>query len=133
MTIEAELADGTILEFPDDTPQGVIQAAVKRQVLGGKDSVVGAGGTPLEQLDRLNGALPPETVVPVADNRPFLSKYVTGPIRNAAETAIEPALAMAFGLGSTIAGNVAGVGKEIMTGDFGKGTAQRAFEFEFVL
>lgn len=34
MAIEAELADGTVLEFPDGTPQGVIQAAVKRMVLG---------------------------------------------------------------------------------------------------
>lgn len=34
MAIEAELADGTVLEFPDGTPQGVIQATVKRMVLG---------------------------------------------------------------------------------------------------
>lgn len=31
---EAELADGTILEFPDETPDAVIQAAVKKLVSG---------------------------------------------------------------------------------------------------
>jgi hypothetical protein len=32
MTIEAELADGRILEFPDGTDQGVIQATVQRMI-----------------------------------------------------------------------------------------------------
>lgn len=32
MTIRAELADGRVLEFPDDTPQDVIQATVRRMV-----------------------------------------------------------------------------------------------------
>lgn len=32
MTIQAKLADGTVLEFPDGTDQAVIQATVKRQI-----------------------------------------------------------------------------------------------------
>ena len=32
MTIEAELADGTVLEFPDGTPDTVVQATVKRML-----------------------------------------------------------------------------------------------------
>jgi hypothetical protein len=38
MTIEAELADGTVLEFPDGTPDGVIKAAVKRTIAGSASS-----------------------------------------------------------------------------------------------
>ena len=113
--------EGRNIVVPDDATDDEVA-----QILDASSPLpVGAGGTPLEQLDKLNGALPPETGVPVADNRPFLSKYVTGPIRNAAETVIEPALAMASGLGSAIAGTAAGVGKEVITGDFGKGTAER--------
>ena len=33
MTKEAQLPDGTILEFPDDAPDSVIDAAVKRHIL----------------------------------------------------------------------------------------------------
>jgi hypothetical protein len=32
MTIRAELADGRVLEFPDGTDPGVIQATVKRMI-----------------------------------------------------------------------------------------------------
>jgi len=35
MTIEAELADGRVLEFPDGTSPTIIQGVVKRLVSGG--------------------------------------------------------------------------------------------------
>lgn len=41
MTIEAELPDGTILEFPDDTPDDVIQGVVRQQ-LGAAQQAPGA-------------------------------------------------------------------------------------------
>ena len=34
--IEAELADGTVLEFPDDTPEDVVKATVKRMIAQGQ-------------------------------------------------------------------------------------------------
>ncbi len=60
-----------------------------------------------------------------ADNRSLLNKHLLDPLRNAGETVMEIPLALGTGLGSMLAGNVAGVGKEILTGDFGKGTAAR--------
>lgn len=39
--IEAELADGTILEFPDETPPEVMQRAVKKFIADGRRAVLG--------------------------------------------------------------------------------------------
>lgn len=39
MSIEAELADGTVLEFPEGTPNAVVQAAVKKHMMGNAPSL----------------------------------------------------------------------------------------------
>ena len=57
MTIQAQLADGRILEFPDGTDPAVIQATVKRIVQGDKQPQVGANVNPdphLAELDAIS-------------------------------------------------------------------------------
>jgi hypothetical protein len=46
MAIEAELADGRILEFPDGTDPLVIQATIKRMIAGGKAAQPQSGFVP---------------------------------------------------------------------------------------
>lgn len=62
------------------------------------DSPVGAGDTPSTML---------------------------GGIRGAAESILEPAVAIGTGLIGSTVGNIAGMGREMLTGDFGKGTAEK--------
>ena len=101
MTIEAELADGTILEFPDGTPQGVIQATVKRVVLGAESTV------------------PTAPTVQNAD-KPWASGFE---IANLAGGVIEPITKMATGFVAKpvgeIAGMVSGLGDVISGGRLG--------------
>jgi hypothetical protein len=87
MTIEAELADGTILEFPDGTPQGVIQAAVKRMVLGADSA-----------------ALPAQTLQ--KEDKPWASGLE---IANIAGGVLEPITKMATGFVAKPVGEIAGM------------------------
>ena len=86
MAIEAELADGRILEFPDGTDPAVIQSAVKRvmgigaattaapAVAPAPASTFGFGDTPATDITRAAdaklaaAAAPIPTAAPVADN-----------------------------------------------------------------
>ena len=85
MAIEAELADGTILEFPDGTPDGVIQAAVKRTVLGTAEYQQPAA---------------------VKEDKPWASGF---DIANFAGGVIEPMTKMATGFVAKPVGEVAGM------------------------
>lgn len=55
MAIEAELADGRILEFPDGTDPAVIQSTVKRMIAGGSAPAPAATPTASEPTDTSTG------------------------------------------------------------------------------
>lgn len=55
----------------------------------------------------------------------FTQRNIITPLRNAAETAIEVPLSLGANVGLGLVGNVAGAGKELLTGDFGHGTAEK--------
>lgn len=57
--------------------------------------------------------------------KPAESKFSLGSQRSAWEGILEPALTMATGMIAEPIGNIIGAGKEILTGDFGKGTAEK--------
>lgn len=122
MSVTAELHDGRVLEFPDGTDPSVVQRTVKR-VLGVQDGAFGkqtgslVDKIPLEQPEResTQQAIAKSTQPPLY-NSELVS--MTRPIW-------EPAAAIASGMAGQLAGTVAGVGKEIFTGDFGKGTAEK--------
>jgi hypothetical protein len=59
------------------------------------------------------------------DASKLFRKYVTTPLRESAESVIEPLITLGTGLGSMAIGTGLGVGKEIINGDFGKGTAEK--------
>lgn len=126
MTVTAELHDGRVLEFPDGTDPSVIQQTVKK--------VLGVQQTPAQTFAKPTGGLvdqipieqaPQEQVQQPTEPTGILQKYITGPLRNAAETVIEPAAAIASGLVAAPVAGIAGAGKELLTGDFGKGTGER--------
>lgn len=65
MTVEAELADGTILEFPDGTPQTVVDATVRKHLFNakpsvGKDIAKSMGSAPFKAASNIVGL--PSTV-----------------------------------------------------------------------
>ena len=91
MAIEAELADGTVLEFPDGTPQGVIQATVKRMVLGAP------------------------SVQPKPQERSLFGK-VTGALRESAESILEPAATLVTGAAAMPIAGFAGMAGDIYAG-----------------
>jgi hypothetical protein len=74
MTIRAELADGTILEFPDGTDQAVIQSVVKRQ---------------MQQQ-----AISPDILAQAQQKNPSL---IPAPEGGVAEQVLEPAAALVTG------------------------------------
>lgn len=90
MAIEAELADGTVLEFPDGTPQGVIQATVKRMVLGAP------------------------SVQPKSERSLF--GKVTGALRESAESILEPAATLVTGAAAMPIAGFAGMAGDIYSG-----------------
>lgn len=91
MAIEAELADGTVLEFPDGTPQGVIQATVKRMVLGAP------------------------SVQPKPQERNLFGK-LTGALRDSAESILEPASTLVTGAAAMPIAGFAGMAGDIYSG-----------------
>lgn len=126
MTVTAELHDGRVLEFPDGTDPSVIQQTVKK--------VLGVQQTPAQTFAKPTGSLVDQIPIEQASQEQvqqpieptgILQKYITGPLRNAAETVIEPAAAIASGLVAAPVAGIAGAGRELLTGDFGKGTGER--------
>ena len=63
MTIEAELFDGTILEFPDGTDPSVIQRTVKTQTAARRSAPTGPVQTP--SLEEQIATMPKNDVVPI--------------------------------------------------------------------
>lgn len=53
MTREAQLPDGTILEFPDNTPDAVMDKVVKSHIGGSKPYANDLGGTVMGAADAL--------------------------------------------------------------------------------
>ena len=119
--IEAELADGTVLEFPDDTPEDVVKATVKRMIAQGQQNAFSSGGETMQREQ-----IPPD--VPISDGR---GVDFTGPDAQpsdftAAETAQgfgETALSIATGatggtLG-TVGGTIEGLVDAIRSGKIG--------------
>jgi hypothetical protein len=60
-----------------------------------------------------------------AATKPSFGEQIFVPYRNLANVATEVPLAIGTGAIGTLLGNVAGFGREVLTGDFGKGTAER--------
>ena len=89
MTIEAELADGSVLEFPDGTSPQVIQATVKKMI------APQTGATPA-------------TPAPVA--APAAAPKSSGTLTNIVGGAIEPLLQMGTGMIAKPVSDVAGIG-----------------------
>jgi hypothetical protein len=67
----------------------------------------------------------PEQAWSDADIAPKQSKGFLTRTRNALEGIIEPVVTMGTGALGSLAGSVAGVGHEVLTGDFGKGKGER--------
>ena len=88
--MEAELADGTVLEFPDGTDPAVIQATVKKMIAGN------APAAPAPQP-----AQPSQQTLPESGASKFLSNVVGGPV--------EAGLSMATGMGASAVGGLAGL------------------------
>ena len=75
--------------------------------------------SPLEQLDIINGAVNPAQARP-APKRTTLQK-ITDPLNSV----IEPMMTIGSGIIASPIANVIGAGREILTGDFGRGTGAR--------
>lgn len=58
MTVRAELHDGTVLEFPDGTPDAVVSATVKRVLGGGLSSGAPAPALPSAPVDGKGPGMP---------------------------------------------------------------------------
>lgn len=105
MTIEARLADGTVLRFPDGTPQDVVQATVKRQISSQQQPGVAQDG-----ISRLPEPLPTDLPSPTQQPRLASERFGPGAVRTQTGAGvIEPALAIATGVPATIASGVAGI------------------------
>jgi hypothetical protein len=75
--------------------------------------------SPLEQLDIINGAVNPAHARP-APERTALQK-ITDPLNSV----IEPVMTIGSGMVAAPIANIIGAGREILTGDFGRGTGER--------
>lgn len=75
--------------------------------------------SPLEQLDIINGAVNPAQARP-APERTTLQK-ITDPLNSV----IEPVMTIGSGMVAAPIANIIGAGREILTGDFGRGTGAR--------
>lgn len=135
MTVEAELADGRILEFPDGTDPAVIQSTVKRVVGGGApaSSVAGAGGASPGVVAAPSGPVAPSArdilAGQLTQGSETLSQENIGRVLGAASPAVGGALAAqalqrapaalrALGVGgATGAGDVAQQASESLVGD----------------
>lgn len=122
MSVTAELHDGRVLEFPDGTDPSVVQRTVKK-VLGIQDGEFAkqtgslVDKIPLEQPER---GLPQQPMT-----KPTQPPLYSSELASMTRPIWEPAAAIASGMAGQVAGTLAGVGKELFTGDFGKGTAEK--------
>lgn len=129
MTIEAELADGRILEFPDGTDPAVIQSTVKRIVGGGAPAspVAGAGGAAPSAVATPGGA----SAAGVPTSRDILA----GQLQQGRETLSQENIGQVLGLAAPaglagaaagalrsapFAARAAGVGAATGAGDIGQ-------------
>src|SRR5688500_15164977 len=71
--IEAELHDGTVLEFPDETDESVIQQTVKKMTLGGKSEPTPQSTLPIGPRAASAATSPTETARP-GENYPDIVK-----------------------------------------------------------
>jgi hypothetical protein len=95
MTIQAKLADGTVLEFPDGTDPGVIQATVKRQI----------GAQQQPQID-------PNILAQAQQRDPSLIPEIETGVR----TFVEPALTLATGAIAEPVAGLVGLGAAALGG-----------------
>lgn len=141
MTITAELHDGRVLEFPDGTDPSIVQQTVKK-VLGVSPAPTQAqnfappiGGLvdqiPIEQAPQQPQPVQQVQQTPVAPRNmlqqsgDLIQRHVTGPLRNAAESVIEPVLAIGGAAAGSTIGGYAGALKEALGGNFGSGQGER--------
>jgi len=109
MTIEAELPDGTILEFPDGTDQSVIQSAVK--------STLSTGSPPAQQpTGGRSGRGQQLQQERLTEREQFLQSV--SPERRALLESINPAEAAIIGIGRGFTDIGRGVGLADQGGDF---------------
>ena len=121
--IEAQLPDGTILEFPDGTDKSVIQRVVKQQL--GIDSSdnqsqyapVQAGEIPAsisdEEFAKSNAPYQPQAE---EDQEPI---NLMDEIKGAGETALTTVTKGATGLVGQVLGTVRGITQSVLSGEFG--------------
>lgn len=94
MAVEAELADGSVLEFPDGTSPQVVQAAVKKMMAS------------------QGGAIPTAAPItaPVATPAPTVAPKSSGVLTNIAGGVVEPLLQMGTGMVAKPISDIAGIG-----------------------
>ena len=121
--MDIKTKDGILLRgIPDGTPDEVIKERIAK-IRGEKSQLFAAPTSslvdkiPLEQSESQPQQQP---TTRLAQPSLYSSELVsmTRPIW-------EPAAAIASGMAGQVAGTLAGVGKELFTGDFGKGTAEK--------
>lgn len=103
MTIEAELADGSVLEFPDGTSPQVIQAAVKK--------MIASQGT-VPQAPVMQAPITPQQPIstPVEQKQGGVLSNIASGITNVAGGVVEPFLQMGTGMIAKPVSDVAGIG-----------------------
>lgn len=119
MTIEAELHDGRVLEFPDGTSPVIVQATVKRVLLGAAGKSVPDAAAPMQK----------EAPAGWESGADSLSRSIVG----GGEAALTLASGATAGLAGRLGGTLGGIAGSIASGKYGTqegagGAAQAAEE-----
>src|SRR5210317_887741 len=80
--------------------------------------------SPWEQFKTIDPSIPTDEALMPQVTQPELPRTMTERLKGAGETA----LTIGTGIPAFLGGTVKGVGTELLTGDFGKGTAERIAE-----